>query len=111
MDFGGPQIPQAGGAADAALQQRIQALEAEKSQAEAATKATEEKIKTMTTVTDAALTEDAAHVPGSTRHAGAADGLGGPRDRASRGYGPRDADEIRRRRRLKTAQRHARNRR
>ena len=42
----------------------------------------------VTTVTDAALTEDAAHDPSSTRHAGAADGLGGPRDRASGGYGP-----------------------
>ena len=62
----------------------------------------------MTTVTDAALTEDAAHDPGSTRHAGAADGLGGPRDRASRGYGPRDAAEIRRRRMLKKAQQLAR---
>ena len=62
----------------------------------------------MTTVTDAALTVDAAHDPGSTRHAGAADGLGGPRDRASRGYGPRDAIEIRRRRMLKKAQQLAR---
>ena len=60
------------------------------------------------TVTDAALTEDAAHDPGSTRHAGAADSPGGPRDRASRGYGPRDAAEIRRRRTLKKAQQLAR---
>ena len=65
----------------------------------------------MTMVTDAALTEDAAHDPSSTRHAGAADGLGGPRDRASRGYGPRDEAEIRRRRRLQNKQRLARNRR
>ena len=62
------------------------------------------------TVTDAALTEDAAHDPGSTRHAGAADGLGGPHDRASRGYGPRDEAEIRRRRRLKNTQRNDRQR-
>ena len=58
---------------------------------------------------DAALTEDAAHDPSSTRHAGAADGFGGPRDRASRGYGPRDADEVRRRRRLQNKQWLARN--
>ena len=62
----------------------------------------------MMTVTDAASTADAAHDSNRARPYGAADGLGGPRDRASRGYGPRDAAEIRRRRRLKTAQRHAR---
>lgn len=59
-------------------------------------------------LTDTAPTADAAHDPDSTRHDGAAGGLGGPRDRVSRGYGPRDDAEIRRRRRLKNAQSHAR---
>ena len=53
----------------------------------------------MTTVTDTANTADAAHDPDSIRHDSAADSLGGPRDRASRGYGPWDEAEIRRRRR------------
>ena len=41
-------------------------------------------------------TTDATQDSDRTRHAGATDGLGDPRDRASRGYGPRDEAEIRR---------------
>ena len=51
----------------------------------------------MATVTDTTPKADAASDPDSTRPDGAAADLGGPRERASRGYGPRDAAELRRR--------------